>query len=87
MLYKLFEIYFSIVIEIDLTNNLIKLFTIRPWIFLVLNQITDLFFINETIIISIEKFEGLFELFLTKIMIDFAGECDELTESNFARLV
>lgn len=87
MFYELVEIYLSIVIQVDFAYNLIKLLTCGWRAFFILYEIADFAFIDESIVVGIEKLESFFELFLAEVVCDFCGEGDEFAEGYFSWIV
>lgn len=77
MLDELFEIDLSIVIEVDLADHLIELFTRT---FLVHYQVVDLALIDQSVHIRVEQSECFLQLLVVEVAGNFSCESDELAE-------
>ena len=82
MLNKLLEVYLTVVVEINLTDDIIELLAGALRALLVLDELADLFFVDESVVVCVEHFEGFFELFLSVSVTELRGKGEELAESD-----
>lgn len=87
MFYKFLEIYFPILIEVDLAHYFFKLFGGWSGTFLILYETANLLFVYESIVVTIKQFESFFKLLLTKIGCNLCCKSDKLAETDFAWVI
>lgn len=58
MLYELAKVDLAVVVEVNLSYNVVKLLTCRPRTSLIFDQIADLSLVDEAIVVGVEERES-----------------------------